>query len=74
MAKYMRGYIKIIVTDNFDNSPVEFEFNLEDYVLGCNSTYRLTDVDIAEIDFDQVFNHSRIQLGKDAFFTEYKTR
>ena len=66
------GYIKIIVTDNFDNSPVEFEFNLEDYVLGCNSTYKLTDVDIAEIDFDQVFNHSRIQLGKDAFFTEYK--
>lgn len=66
------GYIKIIVTDNFDNSPVTFEFNLEDYVLGCNSTYRLTDVDIAEIDFDQVFNHPRIQLGKDAFFAEYE--
>ncbi|HRU62612.1 MAG TPA: hypothetical protein P5565_14175, partial [Bacteroidia bacterium] len=66
------GYIKIIITDGFDNSPVKFEFTLQDYVLGCNSTYKLTDVDIAVIDFDQVFNHSRIQLGKDAFFAEYK--
>ncbi|HHV84348.1 MAG TPA: hypothetical protein GXX42_00785 [Petrimonas sp.] len=66
------GYIKIIITDNFDNSDVKFEFTLEDYVLGCNSTYKLTDVDIAAIDFDQVFNHARIQLGKDAFFQEYK--
>ncbi len=66
------GYIKIIITDGFDNSPVKFEFTLQDYVLGCNSTYKLTNVDIDAIDFDQVFNHSRIQLGKDAFFTEYK--
>lgn len=65
------GYIKIIITDGFDNSPVKFVFTLQDYVLGCNSTYKLTDVDIAEIDFDQVFNHARIQLGKDAFFAEY---
>lgn len=66
------GYIKIIVTDQFDKNPVKFEFTLEDYVLGCNSTYELTDVDIDAIDFDQVFNHPRIQLGKDAFFQEYK--
>lgn len=66
------GYIKIIITNNFDSSDVKFEFTLEDYVLGCNSTYKLTDVDIAAIDFDQVFNHARIQLGKDAFFQEYK--
>lgn len=66
------GYIKIIVTDQFDGSDVNFEFTLEDYVLGCNSTYKLTDVDIEAIDFDQVFNHARIQLGKDAFFQEYK--
>lgn len=66
------GYIKIIITDGFDNSPVKFEFTLQDYVLGCNSTYKLTNVDIDAIDFDQVFNHSRIQLGKDAFFSEYK--
>jgi phage host-nuclease inhibitor protein Gam len=66
------GYIKILVTDNFDNDPINFEFTLEDYVLGCNSTYKLTDVDIDAIDFDQIFNHPRIQLGKDAFFAEYK--
>lgn len=66
------GYIKILITDNFDDSDVTFEFTLEDYVLGCNSTYELTDVDIAAIDFDRVFNHPRIQLGKDAFFQEYK--
>lgn len=66
------GYIKIIVTDNFDATPVKFEFTLADYVLGCNSTYKLTDVDIDAIDFDQIFNHPRIQLGKDAFFAEYK--
>lgn len=66
------GYIKIFITDAFDNSPVQFEFNLKDYVLGCNSVYNLTDVDLAAIDFDQVFNHERIQLGKDAFFQEYR--
>ncbi|MDD3309768.1 MAG: hypothetical protein PHY69_07420 [Dysgonamonadaceae bacterium] len=65
------GFIKIIVTDNFDKSPVPFTFTLEDYTLGCNSTYSLTNVDINAIDFDQIFNHARIQLGKDAFFTEY---
>jgi hypothetical protein len=66
------GYIKIIITDNFDDNDVTFEFTLDDYVLGCNSTYELTDLDIAAIDFDRVFNHPRIQLGKDAFFQEYK--
>lgn len=65
------GYIKIIITDDFDSSAVTFEFNLEDYVIGCNSVYGLTDVDITAIDFDQVFNHARIQLGKDQFFQEY---
>jgi hypothetical protein len=65
------GFIKVLITDNYDNTPVEFEFTLEDYMLGCDSEYGLTDVDIAEIDFDQVFNHARIQLGKDAFFAEY---
>jgi hypothetical protein len=66
------GYIKIHITDSFDDSDIKFEFTLEDYVLGCNSTYKLTDVDIDAIDFDQIFNHPRIQLGKDAFFAEYK--
>ena len=66
------GYIKVIITDMFDSTPVQFNFTLADYVLGCNSTYSLTNVDIAAIDFDQVFNHERIQLGKDAFFQEYK--
>lgn len=66
------GYIKIVITDNFDASDVEFTFTLQDYVLGCDSEYKLTNVDIDAIDFDKVFNHSRIQLGKDAFFTEYK--
>lgn len=66
------GYIKIHITDQFDNKAIEFEFTLEDYLLGCNSSYGLTDVDIDEIDFDQIFNHPRIQLGKDAFFNEYK--
>lgn len=65
------GYIKIIVTDEFDNSPVNFEFRLDDFVLNCNATHQLTNVDINSIDFDQIFNHARIQLGKDAFFTEY---
>lgn len=65
------GYIKIHITDAFDKSDVNFEFTLEDYVLGCNSEYELTNVDIDAIDFDQVFNHARIQLGKDAFFAEY---
>jgi len=65
------GFMKVLISDNYDNSPVEFEFDLEDYMLGCASEYSLTDVDIAEIDFDQVFNHARIQLGKDAFFAEY---
>lgn len=65
------GYIKIHVTDAFDKSDVKFEFTLEDYELGCNSEYELTNVDIDAIDFDQIFNHPRIQLGKDAFFAEY---
>ncbi len=66
------GFIKILVTDNFDKSDVEFTFNLQDYTLGCNSTFNLTNVDLSTIDFDQVFNHARIQLGKDAFFAEYR--
>ena len=66
------GYIKIHITDSFDDSDIKFEFTLEDYVLGCNSTHKLTNVDIDAIDFDQIFNHPRIQLGKDAFFAEYK--
>ena len=66
------GYIKIIITDQFDKDPIKFTFALKDYVLGCGSTYKLTDTDIEAIDFDQVFNHPRIQLGKDAFFNEYK--
>lgn len=65
------GYIKIIVTDEFDKSPIPFNFNLQDFVLNCNATHQLTNVDIAAIDFDQIFNNARIQLGKDAFFTEY---
>lgn len=65
------GYIKIIISDKFDKSDVEFEFNLQDYMLGCNSNFSLTNVDLDAIDFDQVFNHDRIQLGKDAFFAEY---
>jgi hypothetical protein len=69
---YAVGYIKVIITDKFDSTPVEFEFNLKDYEIGCNSEYKLTDLDMTEIDFDQVFNHARIQLGKDAFFAEYK--
>lgn len=66
------GFIKILITDNFDKSDVEFTFNLQDYTLGCNSSFSLTDVDLSSIDFDQVFNHARIQLGKDAFFAEYR--
>jgi len=65
------GYIKIHITDSFDDSDITFEFTLEDYVLGCDSEYKLTDVDIDAIDFDQIFNDPRIQLGKDAFFAEY---
>ncbi|MFA6838916.1 MAG: hypothetical protein WCR12_08760, partial [Dysgonamonadaceae bacterium] len=65
------GFIKLIVTDEFDNSPIEFTFNLQDFVLNCNATHQLTNVDIEAIDFDQIFNNARIQLGKDAFFTEY---
>lgn len=69
---YAAGYIKIVITEEVDNSPVEFEFTLEDYTLGCQSQYSLTDIDLTEIDFDQIFDHERIMLGKDAFFTAYK--
>lgn len=69
---YAVGYLKIVITEEVDNSPVEFEFTLEDYILGCDSEYSLTDVDINEIDFDQIFNHPRIKLGKDAFFAAYR--
>lgn len=65
------GYIKLIVTDEFDKTPIDFTFNLVDFVLNCNATHQLTNVDIDAIDFDQIFNHARIQLGKDAFFAEY---
>jgi predicted nucleic acid-binding Zn-ribbon protein len=69
---YAVGYLKIVITEEVDNSPVKFEFTLEDYLLGCDSEYSLTDVDINEIDFDQIFNHPRIKLGKDAFFAAYR--
>lgn len=69
---YAVGYIKVIITDQFDASDINFNFTLPDYELGCNSTYSLTDVALDAIDFDQVFNHVRIQLGKDAFFQEYR--
>lgn len=68
---YAVGYLKIRITDQFNTAPVKFDFTLSDYTLDCNSTHSLTSVDIAAIDFDQVFNHARIQLGKDAFFAEY---
>jgi len=65
------GFIKVLITDEYDNSPVEFEFTLDDYMIDCDNEHSLTNIDIDEIDFDQVFNHARIMLGKDAFFAEY---
>jgi hypothetical protein len=70
---YAAGYIKIVITEEVDNSPVPFAFTLEDYTLDCNSEYSLTDIDLTNIDFDQIFDHERIMLGKDAFFTAYRS-
>lgn len=70
---YAAGYIKILITEAVDNSPIAFEFNLEDYMIGCDSEYKFTNVDLSETDFDQIFNHPRVMLGKDAFFTAYRT-
>ena len=36
---YAVGYLKIVITEEVDNSPVEFEFTLEDYILGCDSLF-----------------------------------
>ncbi len=69
---YAAGYLKIVITEEVNNDPVEFEFTLEDFVLNCEAEYELTDVDIDAIDFDQIFNHPRIMLGKDAFFNAYR--
>lgn len=70
---YAVGYLKIVITEQVDNTPVKFEFTLEDYIIGCNDGYNLTEVDLETIDFDQVFNHERIKLGKDAFFKAYRS-
>lgn len=70
---YAAGYIKILITETVDNSPIAFEFNLEDYMIGCDSEYQFTNVDLSETDFDQIFNHPRVMLGKDAFFEAYRT-
>lgn len=67
------GFIKVLITDEYDNSPVEFEFTLDDYMIDCDNEHSLTNIDIDEIDFDQVFNHARIMLGKDAFFAAYRS-
>jgi len=69
---YAAGYLKIEIIEEVDNSPIEFGFTLEDYPLDCNSQYQLTDIDLQNIDFDQIFDHERVLLGKDAFFTAYR--
>jgi cell division protein FtsB len=69
---YAAGYLKIEIIEKVDNSPIEFGFTLEDYTLDCNSQYQLTDIDLQNIDFDQIFDHERVMLGKDAFFTAYR--
>ena len=69
---YAAGYLKIVIVQEQDNSPIKFEFTLDDYKLGCDSKYNLTDIDLDKIDFDQIFNHGRVLLGKDEFFQAYR--
>lgn len=72
---YAVGYIKIIITDNYDKNPVgPFNFKLDDFTLNCAAEYEMTDADKVIADMDPIFNHPRVKLGKDAFFAEYSTQ
>ena len=68
---YAAGYLKIVITKEADETPVVFNFNLDDFVLNCAEEYEFTEGNQAVADLDQIFNHSRITLGKDDFFREY---
>jgi len=70
---YAVGYIKIIITDKFDNSDIgPFTFNLGDFNIDCDAVTEMTVADKVIADMDQIFNHHRVMLGKDAFFEEYE--
>jgi hypothetical protein len=68
---YAAGYLKIVITDKKDDSPVKFDFEIDDFVLNCGENYEFTENNEQVADLDQLFNHPRIALSKDAFFNEY---
>jgi len=70
---YAVGYIKIVITDNFDLDAISDipTIVLDPFTLNCDAEYVFTDGNKLRADMDQVFNHERVKLGKDLFFDEY---
>ena len=70
---YAVGYIKIVITDNFNVDPITDipTIVLDPFTLDCDAEYVFTDGNKLKADMDKIFNHERVKLGKDLFFNEY---
>ena len=70
---YAVGYIKIVITDNFNVDPITDipTIALDPFTLNCDADYVFTDGNKLKADMDKIFNHERVKLGKDLFFNEY---